>query len=151
MLLVQHQRIDSLFWQVCYSTTGGTFARSNIPPMLASASYNANNQQTMFGTSTKTYDLNGNLTTFTDAGGTTTYTWNARNQLTAISGPGLTGAFTYDSSGRRTGNTINATTTNFVYDGFNLMQEKNDLTVMANLLPSQNFKQLMKREWRTPD
>jgi RHS repeat-associated protein len=114
--------------------TGGTFARSDIPPVLASASYNANNQQTVFGTNTETYDLNGNLATFTDASGTTTYTWNARNQLTAISGPGLTASFTYDSFGRRTGKTINATITNFVYDGLNPVQEKNGATVTANLL-----------------
>jgi YD repeat-containing protein len=69
--------------------TGGTFARTNLPPALASATYNANNQQTAFGTTTETYDLNGNLATFMDAGGTTTDTWNARNQLTGISGPSL--------------------------------------------------------------
>jgi RHS repeat-associated protein len=114
--------------------TGGTFGRSNIPPALTTTTYNANNQQTAFGAATATYDLNGNLATFTDASGTTTYTWNTRNQLTAISGPGLTGSFTYDSFGRRTGKTINGTTTNFVYDGLNPVQEKNGATVTANLL-----------------
>ena len=114
--------------------TGGTFARSNIPPALASTTYNANNQQTTFGVATETYDLNGNLVTFTDASGTTTYTCNARNQLTGISKTGLTASFTYDSFGRRTGKTINATTTNFVYDGLNPVQEKNGATVTANLL-----------------
>ncbi len=105
--------------------TDGTFARSNIPPALTTTNYNANNQQTTFGTSTETYDLNGNLATVTQGGSTTTYTWNARNQLTAISGPSLTASFTYDSFGRRTGKTINGTTTNFVYDGLNSVQEKN--------------------------
>jgi RHS repeat-associated protein len=114
--------------------TGGTFARTNLPPALASATYNANNQQTAFGTTTETYDLNGNLATVTDAGGTTTYTWNARNQLIGISGPSLTASFTSDSFGRRTGKTINGTTTNFVYDGLNPVHEKNGATVTANLL-----------------
>lgn len=114
--------------------TGGTFARSNLPPTLTTASYNANNQQTTFGTSTETYDLNGNLATTTDVSGTTTYTWNARNQLTTITGPSLSASFTYDSFGRRTGKTINGTTTNFVYDGLNPVQEKNGATVTANLL-----------------
>lgn len=54
--------------------TGGTFARSNIPPVLTTTNYNANNQQLTFGTTTETYDLNGNLATSTDAGVTTTYT-----------------------------------------------------------------------------
>jgi uncharacterized protein RhaS with RHS repeats len=61
--------------------TGGSFARTNPPPALATTNYNANNQQTTFGAATETYDLNGNLATVTDASGTTTYTWNARNQL----------------------------------------------------------------------
>lgn len=114
--------------------TGGTFARTNIPPAVSPTTYNANNQQLTFGTTTETYDLHGNLATMTDASGTTTYTWNARNQLTAISGPGVTASFTYDSFGRRTGKTINGTTTNFLYDELNPVQEKNGATVTANLL-----------------
>ncbi|MDC8448221.1 MAG: RHS repeat protein [Nitrospira sp.] len=101
---------------------------------MTTTNYNANNQQTTFGTTTETYDLNGNLATSTDAGVTTTYTWNARNQLTSISGPSLSASFTYDSFGRRTGKTINGTTTNFVYDGLNPVQETNGATVTANLL-----------------
>ena len=114
--------------------TGGTFARSNLPPALATTNYNANNQQLTFGTTTETYDLNGNLATTTDAGVTTTYTWNARNQLTGISKTGFTASFTYDSFGRRTGKTVQGTTTNFLYDGLNPVQEKNGATVTANLL-----------------
>jgi RHS repeat-associated protein len=114
--------------------TGGTFARSNIPPALTTTNYNVNNQQLTFGTTTETYDLNGNLATTTDAGVTTTYTWNARNQLTGISKTGFTASFTYDSFGRRTGRTVNGTVTNYVYDGLNPVQEKNGATVNANLL-----------------
>jgi RHS repeat-associated protein len=114
--------------------TGGTFARSNLPPALSTATYNANNQQTVFGTTTETYDLNGNLSTTADAGVTTTYTWNARNQLTGISRTGLTASFTYDSFGRRTVKTVNGTATDFVYDGLNPVQEKTGATVNANLL-----------------
>lgn len=112
---------------------GGTFARSNLPPALTTT-YNANNQQKVFGTNTLNYDLNGNLNTVTDAGGTSTYTWNVRNQLTGITATGFSASFTYDSFGRRTGKTINGTTTNFVYDGLNPVQEKNGATVTANLL-----------------
>jgi RHS repeat-associated protein len=115
-------------------TTGGTFARTNLPPALATTTYNANNQQTAFGAATEVYDLNGNLATFTDASGTTTYTWNARNQMTSISGPSLTASFAYDSFGRRTGRTVNGVVINYVYDGLNPVQEKNGATVTANLL-----------------
>jgi len=114
--------------------TGGTFARSNLPPALTTTNYNVNNQQLTLGTSTETYDLNGNLATSTDAGVTTTHTWNTRNQLTSISRTGFTASFTYDSFGRRTGRTVNGTVTNYVYDGLNPVQEKNGVTVTANLL-----------------
>lgn len=113
---------------------GGTFARSNLPPALTTTTYNANNQQTVFGTNTLTYDLHGNLNTVTDASGTSTYTWNVRNQLTGLSATGFSASFTYDAFGRRTGKTIQGTTTNFVYDGLNPVQEKNGATVTANLL-----------------
>lgn len=125
--------------------TSGTFARTNLPPALASASYNANNQQTTFGTSTETYNLNGNLATVTQGGNTTTYTWNARNQLTAISGPSLTASFTYDSFGCRTGKTINGTTTNFLYDRLNPVQEKNGGTVTANVLTGRGIDEFFTR------
>ena len=125
--------------------TGGTFARSNIPPALTTTNYNANNQQTTFGTSTETFDLNGNLATFTDASGTTIYTWNARNQLTSITGPSLAASFNYDSFDRRTGKTINGTTTNFLYDGLNPVQEKSGATVTANLLTGLGIDELFTR------
>ncbi len=115
-------------------STGGAFALTNVPPALTTTTYNANNQQTAFGTTTETYDLNGNLATSIDGGVTTTYTWNARNQLTGISKTGFTASFTYDSFGRRTGRTVNGTVTNYVYDGLNPVQEKNGGTVTANLL-----------------
>jgi len=113
---------------------GGSFARTNLPPALATTSYNANNQQTTFAADTLTYELNGNLTSVTDGSDTTTYTWNARNQLTGVSGPSLSASFAYDSFGRRTGKTINSVTTNFVYDGLNPVQEKDGSTVTANLI-----------------
>jgi RHS repeat-associated protein len=108
--------------------------RASLSPAFTTTNYNANNQQLTFGTTTETFDLNGNLATSTDAGVTTTYTWNARNQLTGISKTGFTSSFTYDSFGRRTGRTVNGTVTNYVYDGLNPVQEKNGVTVTANLL-----------------
>jgi hypothetical protein len=56
---------------------GGSLARSLTSPTLASASYNAANQQLAFGSQTLTYDLNGNLL----GDGQNTYTWDARNRL----------------------------------------------------------------------
>lgn len=114
--------------------TGGSFARSGLPPALTTTSYNANNQQLTFGTNTETYDLNGNLATVTESGNTATYTWNTRNQLVSLTSPGFSSSFTYDSFGRRTGKTVQGVVTNFVYDGLNPVQEKAGATVTANLL-----------------
>ncbi len=124
---------------------GGSFGRTNLPPALTTVSYNANNQQTTFGTNTETYDLNGNLATVTDAGNTATYTWNARNQLTAITASGFAAAFTYDSFGRRTGRTVQGVVTNYVYDGLNPVQEKNGGSVTANLLTGLGIDEFFQR------
>jgi YD repeat-containing protein len=97
---------------------GGSWARTNLPAALASATYNAANHQTAFGGQTLTYDLNGNLTT----DGTNTYTWNARNQLASISGP-IGGSFVYDAFGRRQRKTVDGVITDVVYDGLNPVRE----------------------------
>jgi len=108
----------------------GTWARTGIPAAVASASYNANNQQTAWGGQTNTFDLNGNLT----SDGTNTYTWDARDRLASIAG-GTTASFTYDPTGRRASKTISGTTTQFLYDGANPVQELSGAgAVLANLL-----------------
>jgi RHS repeat-associated protein len=98
--------------------TGGAWARTGLPPALASATYDAANRQLTFGGQTLTYDLNGNLT----GDGTNTYTWNARNELAAITGP-VPATFVYDALGRRQRKTIGATVTDFVYDDLNPIRE----------------------------
>jgi RHS repeat-associated protein len=100
------------------SQVGGAWARTGLPQPVASATYNANNQQVTFGSQTLTYDLNGNLT----SDGTNTYTWTARNQLATISGP-VPASFVYDGVGRRMRKTINGTITDVLYDGLNSIQE----------------------------
>ena len=85
---------------------------------MASASYNANDQFTQFGSSGLAYDANGNLT----SDGTHTYTWDARNHLVSISGA-VSASFGYDAFGRRVSKTIGSSTTNYLYDGLNPVQE----------------------------
>jgi RHS repeat-associated protein len=97
---------------------GGSWARTNRPNALVSATYNAGNQQTAFGGQTLTYDLNGNLT----GDGTNSYTWNARNQLASLTGP-VAGSFVYDAFGRRQRKTIDGTIMDFVYDGLNPVRQ----------------------------
>ena len=115
---------------------GGSFARTSLPLPSGAIATNVNSQMTTFGGTTLVYDLNGSLTSGSDALGGATYTWDLRNRLTGITtNPStLTASFSYDSFGRRTDKTVNGVTTNFVYDGLNQVQEKNGTTVIANLL-----------------
>jgi RHS repeat-associated protein len=91
---------------------GGTWARTGLPPALASASYDAANRHLSFGAQILAYDLNGNLLN----DGTSAYTWDARNRLTSINGP-IPATFQYDATGRRTRKTINSLTTDVLHDG----------------------------------
>jgi RHS repeat-associated protein len=109
---------------------GGSYARTGLPQVVASATYNAANQQTTFAGQALTYDLNGNLT----SDGTRTHTWNARNELVSMTGPSLTATFVYDAFGNRVSKTINSVTTAFLYDGFNTVQELAGSTPTANIL-----------------
>src|SRR5690242_17520978 len=109
------------------TAVGGSWARTNLPPAIASATYDANNQIATWGGTSFTYDANGSLTS--DA--TKTYTWNVRNHLASISG-GATASFVYDGTGRRRSKTISGTTTAFLYDGLNPVQEQAGTT--TNLL-----------------
>ncbi len=98
----------------------GSLARNVATPAVTTANYNAANQQTIFGSKTLTYDLNGNLT----SDGSNTYTWSARKQLVSVSGPGVTASFQYDALGRRTGATLNGDATSFLYDGKEIVAEQ---------------------------
>ena len=102
---------------------GGTWARTNLPAAVASATYDAANELTNWGGTSMSYDANGNISSPAQH---VTYTWNARNQLTSV--PGAT--FQYDGFGRRQ---VRGTTS-FLYDGLNPVQELSGSTVTANTL-----------------
>jgi len=125
--------------------TGGSYARTGVPPAVTSTAYNAANHQTTFDNKTLAYDNNGNLQTITDPSGTTTYTWNARNQLAGISGPGMSATFVYDGMGRREKKTINGSLTEFLYDGLNPVQETSGATVLANIVPGLGIDEFLTR------
>ena len=108
---------------------GGTFAKANLPAVLTSTNYNADNQLTSWNGTAQTYDANGNLT----GDGTKTYTWNARNELSALGGA-VTASFQYDAFGRRTTKTVGGNGTNYLYDGANVIQELSGTTPIANVL-----------------
>jgi len=141
---------SKLLWRadndcVFRTKTGGSFARTGVPPAVASTAYNAANHQTTFDNKTLTYDNNGNLQTIIDPSGTMTYTWNARNQLAGISGPGMSASFVYDGLGRREKKTINGNLTEFLYDGLNPVQETSGATIIANILPGLGIDEFLAR------
>ena len=114
---------------------GGTWARTGIPQAVTTTSYNdANRHNSAFGDKTLTYDDNGNLWKVQDVSGLTTYDWNARNQLAGISGPGLNASFAYDAIGRREQKTVNGASFKFLFDSDNVVQEKSETTVLANII-----------------
>jgi YD repeat-containing protein len=113
------------------TTAGGTWARTNLPAVLASATYDDANQIATWSATSFTYDPNGNLT----SDGVRTYTWDVRNQLASLTGP-VSATFAYDAMGRRRSKWIGSTTTAFLYDGSNPVQELSGGSVVANLLSS---------------
>src|SRR5437773_6062438 len=111
------------------ASVGGSFARTGLPLALSSATYNANNQLTQWGTAALTYDINGNLI----GDGVNNYTWDARNHLASISatGGGTIATFQYDAFGRRIKNSVG---NGVLYDGANDVQELSGSTPVANRL-----------------
>lgn len=112
--------------------TNGT--ASVLPTAVASATYDAANEQTAFSGTVLTYDNNGNLT----SDGTNTYVWDGRNRLVAMSG-GATATFNYDALGRRISKTINSVVSQFVYDGNDVTAEIGGGAVEASYLRSLNI------------
>jgi len=96
----------------------------NLPAAVSGASYNAANQQLVFGSYSMLYDASGNVTNILNGGSSQNLLWNNRNQLTNITGS-VAGTFKYDGLGRRVENTVSGTATKFVYDGLDPILEKN--------------------------
>ena len=111
-------------------TMGGTLARTNLPPALTSATYDANNRLTNWGGTTHSYDNNGNLT----SDGTRTYTWDTRDRLTALNGGGIASNYGYDAFNRRTTKTINSVQSGTLYDGYREVHTTTGSTIASTLL-----------------
>ena len=110
------------------TSMGGSYSQTGLPLPVSTASYNANNQLTQWGSASLYYDANGNMT----SDGVNSLSWNARNQLSSMD-YGIV-SFGYDAYGRRSGKTVAGITTNYLYDGANVAQEISGGSVTANLL-----------------
>mgnify|MGYP000938060127 CR=1 FL=1 len=113
------------------SLTRGNGTASLLPNAVASATYDAANEQTAFAGATLTYNQNGNLTN----DGVNTYQWDARNRLIGVSG-GATAAFNYDALGRRTTKVVGSITSQFLYDRHDVAAEIGGAAVGATYLRS---------------
>jgi RHS repeat-associated protein len=102
---------------------GGSVARTLLPDAVPSASYDAANQQLVFGSTSLAFDTNGNLTSSTDPTGTTSFAWDARNRLVTLSGA-TTGTFAYDAQGRRIRREIAGELREYQYDGVDIVRER---------------------------
>jgi RHS repeat-associated protein len=102
---------------------GGSFARTNLPQPVSSASYDAANELQSWNGIPFSYDANGGML----SDGANTFTWDARNNLSALNGSSLQ----YDAFGRRTQNSAG---TSFLYDSLNAVQELSGATVTSNML-----------------
>ena len=106
----------------------GTAARINLPPALASATYDANNRLANWAGTAQTYDFNGNLTN----DGVNTYTWDARDRLTAVAGS-VPITMVNDAFNRRAGKTQSGVQNGWIYDGFSELHTTSG-TVITNTL-----------------
>ena len=108
---------------------GGSLARTTSTAAAPLGTYNAADQLVQRGSTTYTYDNNGNLLN----DGANTYSWDARAQLSSIAG-GTSASFQYDSFGRRTSKTVNSQSTQYLYDGPRVVQELSGGVPTANIL-----------------
>jgi RHS repeat-associated protein len=111
------------------SGISGSLARTGLPSVVNSATYDAANRLTNWGGQTLSYDANGNLT----GDGLNIYNWDGRNHLSSITGS-ATATFVYDPLGRRVSKSVAGTATGYLYDGLNVAQELSGTSPTANLL-----------------
>jgi len=94
----------------------GNRTEETINGVTTEYTVDANDRLTQKGSTTYTYDNNGNTLTETDGSNITLYAYNTKNALVSVTKADVTTDFTYNASGIRTGKTQNNTTTSFVVD-----------------------------------
>ena len=112
------------------SQTNETYAFDDVGNRTASHqgssySYQAFNQLTAANSDTYAYNVNGNLTSKTDANGSWSYSWDFENRLNQASkSGGVAVTYAYDALGRRIQQTSSTGgTTKFVYDGADVLRD----------------------------
>jgi RHS repeat-associated protein/uncharacterized repeat protein (TIGR01451 family) len=102
--------------QYLYDPAGNRTA-TIINGLTTSYVTNSRNEYVIVGSTTYSYDADGNLTSASGPGGTTTYTYNATNDLVGLTAPdGTTWAYGYDALGHPVSATTGGQTTDYLTD-----------------------------------
>ena len=80
---------------------GGSLARTRLPEIIATSSYDGASQQLLFGNYSLTYDGNGNATSLAGPDGLAALTWDARDRLRRVALSNAAVELDYDPLGRR--------------------------------------------------
>jgi RHS repeat-associated protein len=143
-------QLNALTHQLNSTTVGLSFARNSSyqikaisasdsfylsMPTAASAAYapNALNEYGSVGGQTASYDLNGNLLTWSAPGGGQTLTYDSENRLVTAAVNGSTTPsinYDYDGLGRRVSKTVSGVTTSYLLDGDEEIAEYSGTTVL---------------------
>ncbi len=99
-----------------YDAAGNRIQQTDTGSSTTNYTTNNLNQYTAAGSTTYTYDADGNMLTSTTAGVTTTYTYTAGNRLASITNSSGTTTFTYDALGNLVAETVNGVTTDMLVD-----------------------------------
>ncbi|MGO9275174.1 MAG: RHS repeat-associated core domain-containing protein, partial [Terriglobia bacterium] len=106
LLTLTHSGGQSINIPLAYSydsvgtrTTQSTSVGQPLTTQAVANTFDNANRLLSNGSSSYTYDANGNLASSTGPAGTTNYTWDSRNRLLSIAAPGQTTTFVYDFAG----------------------------------------------------
>ena len=104
---------DGTVTQYAYDKSGN---RTSVTVGDTVTAYTENNlnQYTAYGSTTLTYDANGNLIGKTDANGATTYRYDCRDRLVKVTAPGSVTEYGYDAFGGRNSVKVDGVDTQYV-------------------------------------
>jgi RHS repeat-associated protein len=115
------------------TSSSGNLAHTLLPEPTSIASYDAANQQLLFGDYTLTYDRTGKATSLLGPDGLAVLVWDARDRLRNVTAADGTLSFAYDAFGRRTGRADNDAVASYQYAGGDVVREARGTLELAYL------------------
>jgi len=99
-----------------YDAVGNRIKQTAPKGVVTDYSYDAADRMVTAGSTTFTYDENGNRLTESGSSGTTTYAYDGRNRLLSVAAPTGISSFTYDGDGNRISQATPSGTYDYVND-----------------------------------